>query len=380
MTELTNQPLVVDNGSGIIKAGFAGNQQPNLVFPSVIGRPKHDQVMVGIHDEDEDFIGNVAEQYRGILKLSYPIEHGVVQGADNWVKMEKIWDYMYNELSVQAEEHPVLLTEAPLNPTKHREKCAEIFFETFNVPSLYIAMQAVLSLYASGNVTGCVLDSGDGVTHAVPIFEGFAINNAIQRIDLAGRDVTEYLQLLLRKSGYSFTTSAEKEVIRSIKEKSCYVAFNPSKEEDELDKADRVKYLYKLPDGSEIELNTERFKAPEILFNPHIVGLEIPGVHECLNYAIQKSDLDIRSTLYDNIVLSGGTTCLNKFGDRLLKEVKSLRGIKKPHIRIYAPPDRRYSTWIGGSILAGLTTFPQMCLSYQQYEELGPTAVHSTFS
>jgi len=246
-------------------------------------------------------------------------------------------------------------------------------------------MQAVLSLYASGQVTGVVLDCGDGVTHAVPIYEGFAISNAIQRVDLAGRDVTEYLQLLLRKSGYNFTTSAEKEIVKIIKEKACYVAYDPKKEEENLETENTSKELkrsYKLPDGSIIELGSERFKAPEILFNPHMIGEEVPGIHELIVNSIQRTDMDLRSILYDNIILSGGTTCLNNFGDRLLKEVKALKhniSPKQVHIRIFASPDRKYSTWIGGSILAALNTFSQMWVNHNQYDEVGPSVINKTF-
>lgn len=144
-----------------------------------------------------------------------------------------------------------MLTEAPLNPRSNRDTAAQIFFETFNVPALFTSIQAVLSLYSSGRTTGIVLDSGDGVTHAVPVYEGFAIPHAIRRVDIAGRDVTESLQLLLRKSGYNFRTTAEKEVVRIIKEKTCYIALNPVKEEKEMSgKLDD----FMLPDGNIIKV------------------------------------------------------------------------------------------------------------------------------
>ncbi|RUS20832.1 hypothetical protein BC937DRAFT_94281 [Endogone sp. FLAS-F59071] len=358
---LTNQPVVIDNGSGAIKAGFAGEEEPKCFFPSFVGRPKHLRIMAGAV-EGELFIGRRAHELRGLLKIRYPLEHGIVT---DWDDMEKIWQYVYTEeLKTLSEEHPVLLTEAPLNPRQNREAAAQIFFETFNVPALFISIQAVLSLYSSGRTTGIVLDSGDGVTHAVPVYEGFAMPHAIRRIDIAGRDVTEYLQLLLRKGGYNFHTTAEKEVVRQIKEKTCYVALNPAKEEKEANKSDD----FQLPDGNVIKLGAERFRAPEILFQPEYIGLEYPGIHQVVVDSINRADLDLRKSLFANIVLSGGSTLCTGFGDRLLSEVKKL-AVKDIKIKIYAPPERKYSTWIGGSILAALSTFRKMWVSAEEYQE-----------
>ncbi|VDM92585.1 unnamed protein product [Litomosoides sigmodontis] len=278
---IANQPVVIDNGSGVIKAGFAGDQTPKCRFANFVGRPKHTRVMAGALEGDL-FVGPKAQEYRGLLALKYPMEHGIVT---DWNDMERVWQYIYSkdQLQIFPEEHPVLLTEAPLNPLKNREKSAEIFFETFNIPALHIQIQAVLSLYSTGRTTGVVLDSGDGVTHVVPIFEGFAIQHGIERMDVAGRDVTRYLRLLLRKEGANFHRSSEFEIVREIKEKMCYVATNATKEEsNESEKA-----AYKLPDGSTFEIGPSRFRAPEILFRPDIIGEEWPGIANALDLSIR---------------------------------------------------------------------------------------------
>ena len=259
---LHNAPIVLDNGSGTIRAGFAGDDVPKCHFPSWVGRPKHLRVLAGAL-EGEVFIGQkAATELRGLLKIHYPLEHGIVT---DWDEMEKIWAYVYDEgLKTLSEEHPVLLTEPPLNPRSNRDTAAQILFETFNVPALYTSIQAVLSLYASGRTTGVVLDSGDGVSHAVPVYQGFTVPNSIRRIDVAGRDVTEYLQTLLRKSGYVFHTSAEKEVVRLIKESVTYVARDPRKEEKEwaaakLDQGRIAEYV--LPDGNKLKVCSSPFFA-----------------------------------------------------------------------------------------------------------------------
>eukprot|EP01006_Ploeotia_vitrea_P057700 TRINITY_DN68199_c5_g8_i1.p1 TRINITY_DN68199_c5_g8~~TRINITY_DN68199_c5_g8_i1.p1 ORF type:complete len:382 (-),score=9.81 TRINITY_DN68199_c5_g8_i1:85-1080(-) len=317
------------------------------------------------------FVGQNAEKHRGLLKLSYPMQHGAVE---NWSDMEKVWQHLYQELRILPEEHSVLLTEAPLTPAKNRERTAEIFFETFNAPALFFSVQAVLALYASGGTTGVVLDSGDGVTHCIPVCEGFTMPHAVTRIDLAGRDITENLQLQLRKAGYPFHTSAEFEIIRTIKEKCCYVSFTPAKDADRKRSALDVQ-SFKLPDGDTIQLGVERFKAPEILFDPSQMGTEYMPVHEMLVTSIRKTDLDLRKQLYGSIYLSGGSTLFPGFGDRLLSEARKLSP-KDIKLKIHAPPERKYTTWLGGSILTSLVAFKSMWVTAEQWKAEGGRVLH----
>jgi actin-related protein len=364
--------IVCDNGSGKVKCGFAGDDAPRCVFPSIVGRPKTEQAMMGSAKKDH-YIGDDAQARRGVLTIRYPIEHGIVT---NWDDMEKIWHHtFFNEMRVAPEEHSIMLTEAPMNPKQNREKMTQIMFETFNVPQMYVGIQAVLSLYSSGRTTGIVLDSGDGVTHTVPIYEGYSLPHAILRIDMAGRDMTEHLMKLLMEGGNTFVTSAEKEIVRDIKEKLCYVALDFEEEMTNSNKSMEEKE-YELPDGNVIKVGNQTFRCPEALFKPMNIGLEAPGIHETTYNSINKCDIDVRKDLYQNIVLSGGTTMFNGLPERLQKEVSNLApsAIK---VKVVAPPERKYSVWIGGSILASLSTFQTMWIQKKEYDESGPTIVHS---
>jgi actin len=376
------QTLVIDNGSGMCKAGFAGDEFPRSVFPAIVGHPKYVQAVAGGLNKDT-YVGDEACAKADFLLLNYPIEHGIVR---NWDDMEKLWHHtFFTELRVDPTEHPVLITEAPLNPKRNREKMIELMFETFHVPSFYVAITPVLSLYSAGRTTGIVLEAGDGVTAIAPIYEGESVPRAFGRLNLGGRDVTAGLQQMLYDRGSNFTTSydrsyhsrasPERETVRDMKEKLAYVALDFDAELQKAATTTHCDASFALPDGNDIVIGSERFRCPELLFRPSLNGFEFDGIEQILFDSIMKCDVDVRNDLYANIVLSGGTTMLPGLPERIQKEITRLAP-PKTKISWVASPEYKYAAWIGGSILASLATFPQMVITHEEYDDAGPGIVH----
>ncbi|XP_038060660.1 actin-85C-like [Patiria miniata] len=364
--------VVIDSGSGIFKAGFGGELAPEAVFPTVVGRPLYSDSSQAEDAKQQDtdcFIGDQAQQKREILSLRYPIERGIIT---DWDEMEKIWHHTFaNELCVAPEDYDVLLSEPCLGPKANKEKMTQVMFESFNVRAMNVATQAVLGLYCHGVTTGLMLQCGDGVTEIMPCYEGKTLPHAVQRLGVAGRDLTEYLMELLRERGYSFSTTAEREIVRDIKEKFCYVAQDYEQELCNAQRSWAQEKNYTLPDGQVITIGSEMFRCPEALLNPPLAGLQTAGILQAIHDSIMKCDVDIRTDLQTNVCLSGGTALLPGLPDRIGKELNVT-------VRTNTLQENKMNgIWVGGSILASLPYTPWV--PRREYEEWGPSIIHRRY-
>ncbi|KAK8893376.1 hypothetical protein M9Y10_021793 [Tritrichomonas musculus] len=371
--------IIIDNGSYMTKAGFAGHEAPRAIFPSIIGRPKHVASIAGKQNKDS-YVGDEAEAKSGILNLKNPIERGIIT---NWEDIETIWHHtFYEELRVNPAEYTIILTEVPFNPKNNREKATQIMFETFNVPSFFLEIQANLSIYSTGRVQGIVFESGAEASNIVPIEKGHSISKGINTFNLAGSEVLEYCPHLFHKimtPTKTMTNRAFSQIFRDFKEKCGYVALDYDAELKKAKTTSECQMDFTFPDGNTITTNEQRFSLTELLFNPHLNGYEFGGVHEFIFDSINKCDESIRKDLYNNIVLAGGNTLFEGLPERIEKEIKKLAP-PETKVTVIAPPERKYAAWIGGSILASLATFPQMTISRNEYNESGPGIVHTKCS
>mmetsp|Transcript_31679 Transcript_31679/g.95188 ORF Transcript_31679/g.95188 Transcript_31679/m.95188 type:complete len:333 (-) Transcript_31679:110-1108(-) len=328
--------------------------------------------MVGM-GQKECYVGAEAQSKRGVLTLKYPVERGTICNWDDW---EKVVNHaLYNELKIAPDETPIFVS---YDMREHRGNCTKLFqilFETFNTPAAFAVPSAALALYSSGYTTGVVVEIGESRINVAPIYEGNLLSHATITLCFGGRDLTDYLTRIATERGYSFTTTAEREIVRDIKEKLGYVALDFESELSCAASTSNIEKSYELPDGQVITIGAERFRCPEALFQPSLLGMEQRGAHEALFASIGQCDIDIRKDLYRNVILSGGSTMFPGIADRFHKEITALAP-SSMKVKVIAPPERKYSVWIGGSILGSLSSFEAMWISRTEYNESGPSIVH----
>ena len=362
--------IVIDNGSCYSKSGFNGENAPRSVIPTIVGKYKNPSLLL-TEDKERFYFGREALHNSSCLSLNYPVEEGIIT---NWDYMEKLWNYIfYNELKVTPEAHNLLLTENIFNSNRNREKIAQIMFEKFNIFNIHIEPQPTMTLFSTSKTTGLVFESGDYNTQIVPIFEGYIIPQGVATTSLSGKSVTKYLLSKLKDKLQKFKINNLYEFSMKIKEKHCYLNLDTNKETHENTELE-------LPDGNKILLGKEKFTATEILFNPNELNSELTGYPQMIADSIKKTDMNLRREFYANILLGGGNSDIKNFNERLKKEISNLIPSNIfNYLRINAQIERKYSAWIGASVVCSSGTFQQMWISKNDYEEIGAHVIHKKY-
>lgn len=366
MTTEEVEKIVIESGSAVTRAGFAGSDVPRVKIPTIVGKPRHVFVAGGLGAPDL-FVGNEAQSKRGMLFITKPVERGLVL---NWEFEERILGHVFwNELRVAPEEHPVVLTEAATNSSQNRQKATQIMFETFNAPAFYHGTDATLAALSSGRETAVIVDIGNDVTRVTPVHEVHDIKPAIRVSEIGGRHLTELMaKRLLERSEASFKTMAVLPIATEIKEKLCEVVQPESRCATET-------VEYELPDGSRLTVGNERFTAPEALFSPRSAGIDTPGLVELISSAIMETEPMLQRALWSNVILCGGTSMIPGLSNRLQEELVRV----VPHcqqVNVIASIERVDSLpWIGGSIVASLSSFQDRWIVKDEYDEIGPSIV-----
>jgi centractin len=365
-------PIIIDIGTSTIKAGFGGQEKPSLIFPNIFGEMKYPKAGGLIKkDEKREIIGKECLKYMGVINIKYPLEHGIFKEAED---IEVLLDYIYTNLDInmaEIKEHPVLIAEPLLSPKENRQNIAKFLFDTHKIEYLFFASQPVLSLYSTSSASGAVLESGDGVTQSCIIYDGYLIPGSNKRINLGGKDVTEYLQFLLNKKGYGLNNSDGFHITKKIKEEIGEVSVdkNISNNKD-------INKKYMLPDDNEIDVGEERFLAPEILFNPMLKEYEYPGLPEILSESINKVNVDLKKQLYNSILLCGGNMKMKGMKERIHKELKK-NAPKNIKVRLHTPSTPENSAWIGANIISSLDISKDMWISRKEWFETDASIINT---
>ena len=380
--EYLKLPIIIDIGSGKVKAGFSGEENPKIVFNNYFGESKYKKVLHSYDNENininEQYIGDDCDNFLGIIKLRYPVNRGVFEKEED---IRSLFNHIFEKLGLNSEEikeHPVLITEHILNPKSNREKISQILLDKLGIPAIFFASQPILSLLSTSATSGIILESGDGVSQSCFICEGYSIPCSYERYNYGGKDVTEYLKTMLRKRGYNFYNSSEIKLVNDIKENLCFLESGKRAEYSITKKSLNKKLIqYYLPDGSYISVGEERILAPEILFNPEYIGKEYLSFADMIISSINKIDIELRKKAYESIWLSGGNTEIRDLNEKLIEELKNKLG-KVLFINILENEkiNPQYRCWVGGNIITTLEIFKKMWVTKSDWNENGSEIIH----
>ncbi|XP_021102530.1 actin-like protein 10 [Heterocephalus glaber] len=362
---------VVDQGSGITKAGFAGEDQTRIVLKSSSLVPRWDRPVLP---------GAQGCEPAGGMARAHPVKHGVVV---DWEGLEGLWErLLVGVLRVCPEQWPVLVSNSPSAPPKGCEKVAELLFEALAVPACHVASTALLALCSAGALSGLAVEAGAGMCHTTPINAGHSWLKATFRMDVAGSTLLRYFRELLVAACPDLQLQGlPRKTVTQLKKRYCYVSLDF--EGDLLDPARHHPASFRMGSGSSVSLGSERFRRPEPTFQPGLLGQAEPGLPTLAFRALQKIPLTLRKRLADTVVLGGGSTLFPGFAERLDLELEAQcrrHGYPALQPRLVAKPGRDMAVWTGGSMVASLHSFQRGWMTRAMYQECGSRLVHEVFN
>ena len=358
-------PVVIDCGTAFTRCGFGGDSTPLSTVATVVGRPRERFGAVSSAQEgQETYIGAEVFKRPAQLSIRYPVENRVFTNFEDTTAL--LTHIFANEVKVPADKHPLVMTLTSLTPQESKEKILEIIMETFRVPAFYPASPSAACLYAAGVTSGVVVDSGEAGTLVMPVFQGFSMPYFAKKLDVGGRHINDALKKGLVNRGYHLSASVERNVLRDMKEQFCFVSADPEQEENVEEKT------FSTPDGMELKISNERFTSPEILFQPSLCGVDAPGTSQMIADVSNSVDEVVRGQLAATVLRAGGSTMFEGYQERVKGDLMRLL---PPHISFHvnAPISRKISAWVGCSIISSVSTFSQLWISRQEYEEEGPS-------
>ena len=369
MSTPEKHPIVIDIGTYCIRTGFGGDSEPIHVFPTVVGKPPNTQFRQTSNSSQNIFIGESAYKNATQLVLSNPMENRIIKNLDD---TQILLDFIFSsKYKVPTNKTPLVLSISPFSTEKDRENLSTLIFETFRIPLFYPGLSSSLLLYASGLTTGIAIDAGETDINIVPVYESFSMMNLAKKLEIGGKTISESIRQNLIKPGSTLSLSSERSTLHYIKEHFCYIRFDNENPEENDTKKPEPKFFV-TPDNQKYELNDQVCKIPEMIFKPDFITVDSLGLSQLTLQTIETIDTDIKNTVQNNIVISGGTSLIKGFHQKLEKDISE----KIQSINVIAPPSRKIAPWVGGSMIASIGTFKDLALSKEEYEETGPSVVH----
>ena len=381
-----SEHLVIDLGNAYTKIGFSGEDLPKEIIPSLYARNKmfDKKNEIGAFDQKMDIFGYEATepQYKDDYDLFY-LTCGDHKEKTSKEYLEFLKDALENKMGLSTSEYDVIVNISPIKNEDNIRTYGRLFIEDLGFKALAMINSSSLSLYATGRTSGLVVQCGETRTYTVPIYEGFPLYHALNKTKIGGRDLTEIFRKGILEHNIDIK-EGDIHTLRQVKEKTCSVPVEHNysfyMDESNEDIIKRETQLFKLPDEKIVSIpRRTRIIASELLFTPEVFEEKKNenGIINLITGSIKKTEMidkKFKENLIENIVLSGGTTMMEGFADRVYND---LYNFKDPSLELEYEPiviaenNRAIGKWIGMSMIASMSAFDKLFIKKAEYQELG---------